>query len=44
MFLYYGPTGAPLYVPTCSYVNRDEAHQIVQHFLKTKRCLILLNG
>lgn len=32
----YFVAGAPLYVPSCSYVNRDEAHQIVQHFLKTK--------
>ncbi|WP_411266016.1 hypothetical protein [Bacillus sp. NMCN1] len=28
--------GAPLYVPSCSYINRDQAYQIVHHFLTTK--------
>ncbi|MCA0162737.1 MULTISPECIES: Imm1 family immunity protein [Bacillus] len=28
--------GAPLYVPSCSYVDRHQAYEIVQHFLKTK--------
>ncbi|APP16398.1 MULTISPECIES: Imm1 family immunity protein [Bacillus] len=28
--------GAPLYVPSCSYVDRNQAYEIVQHFLKTK--------
>ncbi|MBU8697990.1 Imm1 family immunity protein [Bacillus pumilus] len=28
--------GAPLYVPSCSYVDRNQAYQIVHHFLTTK--------
>lgn len=28
--------GSPLYVPSCSYINRDQAYQIVHHFLLTK--------
>nr|WP_238409351.1 Imm1 family immunity protein [Bacillus safensis] len=29
--------GSPLYVPSSSYINREQAYQIVQHFLTTKK-------
>lgn len=29
--------GSSLYVPSCSYVDRNQAYQIVQHFLTTKK-------
>ncbi|WP_144491102.1 hypothetical protein [Bacillus sp. WP8] len=28
--------GEPMKVPSCSYVSREEAYRIVQHFLSTK--------